>query len=153
MNDTKSYVPPFEIGEALQGGAVGRVVTSNDSSLPVGTYVLSMFGWREAFVAPASQLQVVDVNLAPPSAYIGVLGVTGMTAWIGLFRTAKLQDGETVFVSGGAGAVGSAACQFAKMHGCRVLASAGTDEKLAFLRDELEVDYAFNYRDGERWRI
>ena len=149
MNDAKSYVPPFEIGKALQGGAVGRVVTSNDPSLPVGTHVLSMFGWREAFVAPAAQLQVVDVNLAPPSAYIGILGVTGLTAWVGLFRIAKLQDGETVFISGGAGAVGIAACQFAKMHGCRVLASAGTDEKVAFLRDELKVDFAFNYHDGE----
>ena len=108
-----------------------------------------MFGWREAFVAPASQLQVVDVNLAPPSAYIGILGVTGLTAWVGLFRIANLQDGETVFISGGAGAVGIAACQFAKMHGCRVLASAGTDEKVAFLQDELKVDFAFNYRKGE----
>ena len=108
-----------------------------------------MFGWREAFVAPASQLQVVDVNLAPPSAYIGILGVTGLTAWVGLFRIANLKDGETVFISGGAGAVGIAACQFAKMHGCRVLASAGTDEKVAFLHDELKVDFAFNYRKGE----
>ncbi len=149
MNDTKSYVPPFVIGEAMQGGAVGRVVASADDKMPVGTYVLSMYGWREAFVAPASQLQAVDVSLAPPSAYIGILGVTGMTAWIGLFRTAGLKDGETVFISGGAGAVGSAACQFAKMHACRVLASAGTDEKVAYLRDELKVDYAFNYRDGE----
>ena len=149
MNDTQSYVPPFEIDKPLQGGAVGRVMTSNDPSLPVGTYVLSMFGWREAYVAPASQLQIVDVSLAPPSAYIGILGVTGMTAWLGLFRIGKLQDGETVFVSGGAGAVGIAACQFAKMHGCRVIASAGTDEKVAFLQDELKVDFAFNYRDGE----
>ncbi len=75
--------------------------------------------------------------------------MTGITAWIGLFRTARLQDGETVFISGGAGAVGMAACQLAKMHGCRVLASAGTEDKVAFLRDELKVDYAFNYRDGE----
>jgi NADPH-dependent curcumin reductase CurA len=149
MNDTKSYVPPFEIGKPLQGGAVGRVIASADEKCPVGTHVLSMFGWREGFVAPASQLQVVEVNVAPPSAYIGILGVTGMTAWLGLFRIAKLQDGETVFVSGAAGAVGSAACQFAKMHGCRVLASAGTEEKVAFLRDDLKVDFAFNYRDEE----
>jgi len=149
MNDVKSYVPPFELGKALQGGAVGRVVVSNDAKLPVGTHVLSMYGWREAFVAPASHLQVVDVSVAPPSAYIGILGVTGLTAWVGLFRIANLKDGETVFVSGGAGAVGSAACQLAKMHGCRVLASAGTDDKVAFLRDELKVDFAFNYRKGE----
>ena len=148
MNATKSYVPPFELGKPLQGGAVGRVVASADD-LPVGTHVLSMYGWREAFVAPASHMQVVDVTLAPASAYIGILGVTGLTAWVGLFRIANLKDGETVFVSGGAGAVGSAACQLAKMHGCRVLASAGTDDKVAFLRDHLKVDFAFNYRKGE----
>ena len=149
MNDAKSYVPPFEIGKPMEGGAVGRVIASNDEKLPVGAVVFSMFGWREAFVAPASQLRVVDANIAPPSAYLGILGVTGFTAWIGLFRIAGLTDGETVFVSGGAGAVGSAACQLAKMHGCRVLASAGTDEKVAYLRDELKVDFAFNYREGE----
>ena len=149
MNEGKSYVPPFEIGKALQGGAVGRVIASNDAKLQVGTHVLSMYGWREAFVAPASQLQVVDVGLAPPSAYVGILGVTGLTAWVGLFRIANLKDGETVFISGGAGAVGSAACQLAKMHGCRVLASAGSDDKVAFLRDQLKVDFAFDYRKGE----
>jgi NADPH-dependent curcumin reductase CurA len=149
MNDAKSYVPPFELGKALQGGAVGRVIASADEKLLVGTHVLSMLGWREAFVASASQLQVVDVTLAPPSAYLGILGVTGFTAWLGLYRIANIKDGETVFVSGGAGAVGSAACQFAKLHGCRVLASAGTDEKVAFLHDELKVDFAFNYRKGE----
>jgi hypothetical protein len=149
MNDAKSYVSPFEIGKALEGGAVGRVVVSNDEKLPVGAVVFSMFGWREAFVAPASQLRVVDVSIAPPSAFLGILGVTGFTAWIGLFLVAALKDGETVFVSGGAGAVGSAACQLAKMRGCRVLASAGSDEKVEYLRDELKVDYAFNYRKGE----
>lgn len=149
MNDAKSYVPPFEIGKALQGGAVGRVVASHDEKLPAGTHVLSMYGWREAFVAPASQLQIVDLSVASPSSYLGILGVTGMTAWVGLFRIAALKEGETVFVSGGAGAVGSAACQLARMHGCRVLASAGSDEKVAYLRDELKVDFAFNYRKGE----
>lgn len=149
MNEAKSYVPPFEIGKALEGGAVGRVIASNDEKVPVGQTVLSMFGWREAFVAPASQLRIVDTSMAPPSAYLGILGVTGMTAWVGLFRIAALKDGETVFVSGGAGAVGSAACQFARMHACRVLASASSAEKVAYLRDELKVDYAFNYRAGQ----
>ncbi|HZD30125.1 MAG TPA: NADP-dependent oxidoreductase, partial [Candidatus Angelobacter sp.] len=130
MNDAKSYVPPFEVGKAMQGGAVGRVIASGDDKLPVGTHVLSMYGWREAFVAPAAHLQVVDVALAPASTYLGTLGVPGLTAWVGLFRIANLKDGETVFVSGGAGAVGSAACQFAKMHGCRVIASAGSDDKI-----------------------
>jgi NADPH-dependent curcumin reductase CurA len=149
MNEGKSYVPPFQIGQPLEGGAVGRVVASQDEKLPVGTFVQSIYGWREAYVAPASKLQIVDTSLAPPSAFLGILGVTGFTAWIGLFRVAGLNKGETIFISAGAGAVGSAACQFAKLHGCRVLASAGAENKVAFLRDELKVDYAFNYRDGE----
>ena len=149
MNEGKSYVPQFEIGRPLEGGAIGRVIASQDQKLPVGTHVMSMYGWREAFVAPASSLRVVDTTLAPASAYLGILGVTGLTAWVGLFSIAKLKDGETVFVSAGAGAVGSAACQFAKMRGCRVIASASSNEKLAYLRNELKVDYAFNYRVGD----
>jgi NADPH-dependent curcumin reductase CurA len=149
MNEGKSYVPKFEIGKPLEGGAVGRVIASRDERLSVGTFVLSMYGWREAFVAPASNLRVIDTTLAPPSSYLGILGVTGLTAWVGLFTVAKLKEGETVFISAGAGAVGSAACQFAKMHGCRVIASASSDDKLIYLRSELKVDYAFNYRDGD----
>jgi hypothetical protein len=149
MNEGKSYVPPFQIGQPMEGGAVGRVVASQDEKLPVGTFVQSIYGWREAYAAPATNLQIVDTSLAPPSAYLGILGITGLTAWVGLFRIAGLKEGETVFISGGAGAVGSAACQLAKAHGGRVLASASSEEKVAFLRDELKVDYAFNYRDGE----
>ncbi len=149
MNEGKSYVPPFQIGRPMEGGAVGKVVASQDQKLPVGTFVLSFFGWRDAFVASASSVQIVDTNLASPSAYLGILGVTGLTAWIGFFRIVKLEKGETVFISAGAGGVGIAACQLAKMHGCRVLASAGTPDKVAFLCDELKVDYAFNYREGE----
>ncbi|WP_204101471.1 MDR family NADP-dependent oxidoreductase [Occallatibacter savannae] len=149
MNEGKSYVPQFEIGKPLEGTAVGRVIASRDEKLPVGTLVLSMYGWRDAYVAPAAHLRVVDATAAPASAYLGILGVTGLTAWVGLFTIAKLKDGETVFISAGAGAVGSAACQFAKMHGCRVIASAGSEDKLLFLRNELKVDYAFNYRNGD----
>ncbi len=149
MNDRKSYVPPFELGKAMDGGAVGRVVVSNDAKMPVGTSVLSFYGWREAFVAPAERLQVVDESLAPASAFLGILGVTGLTAWVGLHRIADIKAGETVFVSAGAGAVGSAACQLAKLHNCKVIASAGSDEKVAWLSNELHVDYAFNYRTAE----
>src|SRR6185503_9837629 len=137
MNEGKSYVPQFEIGKALEGTAVGRVIASQDEKLPVGTLVLSMYGWREAYVAPGFGLRVIDTSLAPATAYLGILGVTGLTAWVGLFTMAKLKDGETVFISAGAGAVGSAACQFAKMHGCRVIASAGSEDKLIYLRDQL----------------
>jgi NADPH-dependent curcumin reductase CurA len=149
MNDAKSYVPPFQIGQPLEGGAIGRVLASQDEKFPVGSYVQSIYGWREAFVAPATSLQIVDTTAAPPSAYLGILGVTGLTAWVGLYHIAKLKIGETIFVSGGAGAVGNAACQFARIHGCKVIASAGSEKKVSFLRDELKVEYAFNYRDGE----
>jgi hypothetical protein len=148
MNDAKSYVPPFQIGQPLEGGAVGRVIASRDERFAVGIYVQSIYGWREAFVAPASRLQIIDTSLAPPSAYLGILGVTGLTAWVGLNRIANLKTRETIFVSGGAGGVGNAACQLAKIHECKVIASAGSEEKVRFLQQELKVDYAFNYRDG-----
>jgi NADPH-dependent curcumin reductase CurA len=149
MNATKSYAPPFEIGKPMYGGAIGRVQQSNDPALPEGTLVSSMFGWREAFAAPAKDLQLVDPKGAPIPAFLGTLGMTGLTAWGGLFKIGALQNGETVFVSGAAGAVGSVACQLAKLHGCTVIGSAGSAEKVAFLRDELKVDYAFDYHDGE----
>ena len=149
MNDAKSYVPPFVIGKAMEGSAVGVVAASRDASLPVGSLVLSMFGWREAFVAQARMLQKLDASLAPPSTFLGLLGITGLTAWVGLWKIARLQPGETVFVSGGAGAVGSAVCQLAKLRDCKVIASAGSDAKVNMLRDDLGADFAFNYKDGE----
>ncbi len=148
MYDRKSYTPPFALGAVLDGGAVGEVIASASDSLPEGSFVQSGMGWREAFVAPADQLQPVDAELAPLSAYLGVLGMPGMTAYVGLFNAASLADGETVFVSGAAGAVGSLAGQIAKVKGCRVLGSAGGDEKVAHLTDKLGFDYAFDYRQG-----
>lgn len=149
MNDAPSYVPPFEIGKALEGGAIGRVLQSSVASVPEGSLVLSIFGWREAFVAPAAHLRVFDPQGAPIAAFLGTLGMTGLTAWGGLFKIAALQDGETAFISGAAGAVGTVACQLAKMHGCRVIGSAGSAEKVAFLRNQLGLDYAFDYHDGD----
>jgi len=149
MYDRKSYTPPFQIGAVLDGGAVGEVVASESADLPVGSFVQSGFGWREAFVASAEQLVQVDADLAPLSAFLGVLGMPGMTAYVGLFNAASLKDGETVFVSGAAGAVGSLAGQIARVKGCRVLGSAGSDDKVAHLMDDLGFDYAFNYREGQ----
>ncbi len=111
MNDAKSYIPPFQIGQPLEGGAIGRVIASQDEKLHVGSYVQSICGWREAFVAPAASLQIVDTTAAPPSAYLGILGVTGLTAWVGLYRIANLKIGETIFV---AGALIFAGSRFAK---------------------------------------
>jgi NADPH-dependent curcumin reductase CurA len=152
MVDRKSYTPPFQLGAVLQGGAVGEVVESNVEKLPVGTFVESANGWREAFVSGGPGLVPVDPSLAPLSHYLGVLGMPGMTAYVGLFNAASLKEGETVFISGAAGAVGSLAGQIARIKGCRVLGSAGSDEKVAHLTRNLGFDYAFNYKQGQLLR-
>jgi hypothetical protein len=149
MNDGKSYVPPFELGKALEGAAVGQVVQSRDAGFPASTWVQSRYGWRDYYVAPAHRLRTIDATQAPASAYLGVLGSTGLTAWVGLNDIANLKAGETIFISGGAGAVGSVACQLAKLRGCQIIASAGSAAKVAFLANQLNVDYAFNYREAD----
>jgi NADPH-dependent curcumin reductase CurA len=149
MSEGKSYVAPFAVGKALDGAAVGQVVQSRDPGFHVSAWVQSLCGWRDYFVAPAQQLRKIDATLAPASAYLGLLGSTGLTAWVGLNDIANIKEGETVFVSGGAGAVGSVACQLAKLRGCRVIASAGSAAKISFLKNQLKVDYAFNYRDSD----
>lgn len=147
MYDRPSYVPPFQLGEVLHGGAVGTVVKSNDERFKEGDLVESMLGWREAFVGPAAALTKLPQTGAPPQAYLGVLGMPGMTAYGGFNRYGQPKEGETVFVSGAAGAVGSIVCQVAKLRGCTVVASAGTDEKLAWLKS-LGVDAGVNYKKG-----
>jgi NADPH-dependent curcumin reductase CurA len=148
MNDARSYVPPFQIDAALEGGAVGQVVATDDERFTEGQWVLHMAGWRELALVPADAAQTIDPDLAPPSAFLGVLGMPGLTAYVGLFDIAGMRDGESVFVSGAAGAVGSLVGQLAKVHGGRVVGSAGSPEKVAFLKDELGFDAAFNYKDG-----
>ena len=148
MVDRKSYTPPFQVGEALTGGAIGRVVRSEDPTLPAGEHVESHYGWRDAFVAQAGRLRRLGTLQAPASAYLGVLGMPGMTAYVGLLDVGALQAGETVFVSGAAGAVGSAAGQIAKIKGCTVVGSAGSKEKVRHLTEELGFDHAFDYHDG-----
>jgi NADPH-dependent curcumin reductase CurA len=145
MNDVKSYTPPFQIGEALQGGAVGEVVASNDPSLKAGDLVQSFFGWREAFNAPAAAVQTLDTHGLPPQAFLGFAGMPGLTAYVGLLRIAEMKAGDVVFVSGAAGAVGSVACQIAKLKGHTVIGSAGGAEKAAFLRD-IGVDHVIDYK-------
>jgi NADPH-dependent curcumin reductase CurA len=147
MNDVKSYVPPFQIGEPLQGGAVGTVVETRSPDLERGDLVLHMLGWRDEAVLDAGQAQKLPAESGlSPSAYLGVLGMPTLTAYVGLLDIAKLQPGDTVFVSGAAGAVGSVAGQIAKLKGAaRVIGSAGTDEKVAWLR-EIGFDATFNYK-------
>ena len=146
MNDVKSYTPPFQLGEVLQGGAVGEVIASNDPSLKVGDLVQSGNGWREAFNAQASTVQKLETHGLPPEAFLGVAGMPGLTAYVGLLKIAALKPGDVVFVSGAAGAVGSVVCQIAKLKGHKVIASAGGPEKVKFLKEELGVDVAIDYK-------
>lgn len=146
MWDRPSYVPPFQIGQPLEGGAVGEVV-SGDGLAP-GTVVLHNLGWREHAIVPVTHLAVLDTAIAPAQAYLGVLGMPGLTAYVGLLDVGELREGDIVFVSAAAGAVGSLAGQLAKARGHRVIGSAGSAEKVAYLQDELGFDAAFSYRDG-----
>ncbi|MGI8840734.1 MAG: NADP-dependent oxidoreductase [Caulobacteraceae bacterium] len=145
MNDMKSYAPPFQIGEAMQGGAVGEVVASNDPALKAGDQVQSFLGWREAFNAPAAAVQKLDTHGLPPQAFLGVAGMPGMTAYVGLLKIAALKDGDVVFVSAAAGAVGQVVCQIAKLKGHTVIGSAGGAEKAAWLK-EIGVDHVIDYK-------
>ena len=149
MSDAKSYAEPYALGEAMHGGAVGVVVESRSDAVTVGDHVLHGLGWREEAVADASSVRVVDTTVAPASAYLGVLGMTGLTAYAGLTRVAKITEGDVVFVSGAAGAVGSVVGQIAKALGAsRVIGSAGSQEKVDHLLDDLGFDAAFSYQDG-----
>lgn len=146
MTTQKSYVPPFEVGAPLEGGAVGEVVASNADGFASGDLVRSMLGWREAFNAPASALQKLPALDLPPEAYLSVAGMTGLTAYVGLLKIAEVQKGDVVFVSAAAGAVGSIVCQIARIKGATVIGSAGSAEKCALLRD-LGVDQTINYKE------
>lgn len=146
MRDIESYVPPFQVGATLEGGAIGRVMRSNNPNFAEGDYVSSMFGWREYWVSNGKGVTKVDPKAAPLQAYLGVLGMPGLTAYAGLLEVGKPKAGETVFVSAAAGAVGSVVCQISKAKGCRVAGSAGSDEKVRWLREEAGIDAAFNYK-------
>ncbi len=149
MNDIKSYTPPFALGEAMTGGAVGEVIESRSADVPVGSFVIHGDGWREFAVVAAAATQPVADTDVPLSANLGVLGMTGLTAYAGLLRHGAMVEGDAVFVSGAAGAVGSVVGQIAKAKGAsRVIGSAGSDEKVAHLTDVLGFDAAFNYRSG-----
>ncbi|MCQ1950313.1 NADP-dependent oxidoreductase [Arthrobacter sp. zg-Y859] len=148
MNDAKSYVPPFRLDEALEGGAVGEVVESRSPDHKPGDKVLHGLGWRDYAVLDGRRARVIDTDAAPASAYLGVLGMTGQTAYAGLTKVAEFKEGDVVFVSGAAGAVGSLVGQIAKAMGAKkVIGSAGSAEKVQRLLD-LGFDEAFNYHDG-----
>ncbi|WP_033948525.1 NADP-dependent oxidoreductase [Streptomyces sp. CNQ431] len=149
MNDVKSYVPPFQLDAPMDGGAVGEVIASEAEGFAVGDHVLHGLGWREYANLPAKHAKKVDGSLAPLSAYLGVLGMPGLTAYAGLLDVASFKPCDAVFVSGAAGAVGSEVGQIARLKGAsRVIGSAGSDEKVKLLVDEYGFDAAFNYKNG-----
>jgi len=147
MNEGKSYVAPFELGKTLEGGAVGEVVESRAREFKPGDAVTSNYGWREYFIAAPQDLRLVSREVQPLSVYLGALGMTGMTAWVGL-NLVEVKTGDVIYISGAAGAVGSVAGQLAKLRGCRVIGSAGSGEKVQFLREECGFDIAFDYKIG-----
>jgi len=147
MNEGKSYVPPFALGKPLEGGAVGEVVESRAKEFKPGDAVVSNFGWREYFITAPDQLHSVSREVQPLSVYLGTLGMTGMTAWVGL-NLVEVKGGDVIYISGAAGAVGNVAGQLAKLRGCGVIGSAGSMEKVEFLREECGFDIAFDYKVG-----
>jgi hypothetical protein len=147
MNAGKSYVPPFDLGEPLEGGAVGEVVESRAKGFKAGDAVVSNFGWREYFAASPKELRLVSRELHPLSIYLGALGMTGMTAWTGL-NLVDVKAGDVIYISGAAGAVGNVAGQLAKLRRCKVIGSTGSMEKVRFLREECGFDIAFDYQTG-----
>jgi hypothetical protein len=147
MNDVKSYVPPFQIGEPMDGGAIGEVVESRADGLNPGDLVQHMGGWRDEAIIPSRTAQKLPYLGAPPERFLGVLGVTGATAYFGLLDAAHAKEGDIVFVSAAAGAVGSVVVQIAKARGMVVIASAGGSEKCEFVRS-LGVDQVVDYKAG-----
>ncbi|MCU1684827.1 MAG: NADP-dependent oxidoreductase [Amycolatopsis sp.] len=149
MSDAKSYAAPYEIGQVMTGGALGEVIESTVDAFKPGDTVLHQAGWRTHAAIDAKHAVKVDPAAAPLTTYLGVLGMTGLTAYAGLFETAEFKAGDTVFVSGAAGAVGSIVGQLAKLKGAkRVIGSAGSAEKVRHLIDDLGFDAAFNYKDS-----
>jgi NADPH-dependent curcumin reductase CurA len=145
MNDVKSYIPPFELDKPLDGGAIGEVVASSSARFEPGDLVSHGLGWREHALVDERGARKLDADVAAPSAFLGVLGMPGLTGYVGLLDIAQLRDDDVVFVSGAAGAVGSLVGQLAKVKGHRVIGSAGSAAKVAHLLDDLGFDAAFDY--------
>ena len=145
MTEKKNYKPPFELNKPMEGLAIGRVVESNNLTFTKGDLVKSDFGWRDKFITSANNLKKINQINVPIQTYLGPLGFTGHTAYVGLFKIGELKKNQTVLVSSAAGSVGSIVCQIAKIKGCKVIASTGTDEKVNWLKNEIGVDEAFNY--------
>jgi NADPH-dependent curcumin reductase CurA len=152
MNDRKSYIPPFAVNEVIKGGGIGEVVESRFPSLQPGDLVTGMLGWELYSVARAQELTKIDPKLKPVTTALGMLGMPGLTAYFGLLDIGRPIEGETVVVSGAAGAVGMTVCQLARIKGCRVVGIAGSDEKNRYLERELSVDKTVNYKRDDTFQ-
>lgn len=146
MNNRKSYSAPFQVGQPLEGGVVAKVLDSKSGNFKPGDLVSAGLPWRELNIVPSTKLTKIDAANVPASYYLGILGMPGLTAYIGLMDIGKPKAGETVVVSGAAGAVGIIVGQIAKIHGCRVIGIAGSDEKTKLLKEEYGFDEAINYK-------
>ncbi|MBT8078967.1 MAG: NADP-dependent oxidoreductase, partial [Gammaproteobacteria bacterium] len=149
MNEGRSYIEPFGIGKVCEAGVVAQVVSSRNTEYAEGDYVTGMLGWENYSVSTGAGLRKVEKSAVPLSYHLGILGMPGMTAWVGLMKIGAAKPGEHVFVSAASGAVGTVVGQLAKIHGCRVAGCAGSDEKVDLLTQELGFDAAFNYRKSE----
>jgi len=151
MTGVRTYADPVDIGQVMIGGTVGEVVESKNPNFHRGDVVAGFWGWREYAISDGAGLQKLDTSIAPPSTALGVLGMPGMTAYFGFLDICQPKPGETVVVSGAAGAVGSLVGQIAKIKGCRAVGIAGTDEKVAWITKELGFDAGFNYKTTENY--
>ncbi len=146
ITGVRTYADPVHVGDVMVGGAVGQVIDSHEPNLQAGDFVVGYWGWQDHVVTAARWLQKLDPKLAPVSTALGVLGMPGMTAYFGFLDICQPKAGETVVVSGAAGAVGSLVGQIAKIHGCRAVGIAGGDDKIRHVVDDLGFDAAFNYK-------
>ena len=146
MNDTKSYVAPFQLDKPMEGGVVAKVLASKSAAFVAGDIILGRLPWRKETVIAAKEVQKIDTGIASASYYLGILGMPGLTAYFGLMDIGKPKAGETVVISGAAGAVGIVVGQIAKIQGCRVIGIAGTDDKISMLKNEFGFDEAINYK-------
>jgi NADPH-dependent curcumin reductase CurA len=146
MNDAKSYSPPFEIGKPITGAVIAKVIKSNSVNYKENDIVTGHLPWQQRSIASENTLLKIDTSIAPASYYLGILGMPGLTAYFGLMHIGKPKAGETVVVSGAAGAVGIVVGQIAKMQGCRVVGIAGSDEKVKLLKQEFDFDEVINYK-------
>ncbi|CAM1333158.1 NADP-dependent oxidoreductase [Tenacibaculum aestuariivivum] len=149
MSDAKSYIPSFELNKPIQSGVIAKVIASKNTDFAVGDFVSGMLAWKTQQISNGEGLLKVSESKAPLSAYLGVLGMTGLTAYLGLYEIGKPVAGETIVVSGAAGAVGSIVGQIAKILGLRVIGIAGTDEKIEMLKNKFGFDAGINYNTNK----